>query len=88
MRRRFSLTLLLTTASVIIVSVVAASAFAATPAPVLKVSGSTLSWTALPGVTSYQLATILNPTTTRNTTYQFVTGTSFTLPAVPGQTVN
>ena len=60
----------------------------ASSAPVLKVSGTTLSWTAIPGASSYTLATILNPTTTRNTTYQTVTGTTFTPPAVPGQTVN
>jgi hypothetical protein len=57
-------------------------------APVLSVSGSTISWTAIPGAVSYELATILNPTTTRNTTYSVVTGTSVTPPAVPGQTVS
>jgi hypothetical protein len=57
-------------------------------APVLSVHGDTISWTAIPGVTSYTLATILNPTTTRETTYTHVTGTSVTPPAVPGQTVN
>ncbi len=41
-----------------------------------------------PGASSYTLATILNTTPTRNTTYQTVTGTTFTPPAVPGQTVN
>jgi hypothetical protein len=50
--------------------------------------GDTVSWTAIPGVASYKLATVLNPTTTRHTTYVQVTGTSFTPPAVPGQTVN
>jgi hypothetical protein len=58
------------------------------PAPVLSVRGNTLTWKALPGVTSYELATVMNPTTTRNTTYKTITGTSFTPPAVPGQTVN
>ncbi len=58
------------------------------PAPSLKVSGTTLSWSALSGVSSYTLATIKNPTTTRNTTYQTVTGTSFSPPSVPGQAVN
>ncbi|HEY7961659.1 MAG TPA: hypothetical protein VID29_07045 [Solirubrobacteraceae bacterium] len=57
-------------------------------APVLHVSGDTISWTAIPGVTSYKLATVLHPTTTRETTYKIVTGTSVTPPAVPGQTVN
>jgi polysaccharide biosynthesis protein PslG len=58
------------------------------PAPVLSVHGNTVSWTAIPGVTSYTLATVLNPTTTRETSYRQVTGTSFTPPVVPGQTVN
>ncbi len=58
------------------------------PAPVLSVHGDTISWTAIPGVSSYKLATVLNPTTTRETTYTVVTGTSLTPPAVPGQTVN
>jgi hypothetical protein len=58
------------------------------PAPVLHVKGNTVSWTAVPGVVSYRLATILNPTTTRETTYTTVTGTSVTPPVVPGETVN
>jgi hypothetical protein len=57
------------------------------PAPVLSVSGDTVSWAAIPGATSYELATILNPTTTRETTYKVVSGTSITPPVVPGQTV-
>jgi polysaccharide biosynthesis protein PslG len=57
-------------------------------APVLSVQGNTVSWAALPGVTSYTLATVRNPATTRNTTYLTVTGTSYTPPVVPGQTVN
>jgi polysaccharide biosynthesis protein PslG len=57
-------------------------------APVLSVSGNTIHWTALPGVSSYTLATVRNPASTRDTTYSTVTGTSFTPPAVPGQTVN
>jgi hypothetical protein len=60
----------------------------APPAPVLSVNGYTLSWAAVPGARSYELATILNPTTTRETTYQVVTGTSITVPPVPGQVVN
>jgi hypothetical protein len=56
-------------------------------APILSVKGVTLSWPAVPGATSYELATILNPTTTRNTTYKMIAGTSVTPPIVPGQTV-
>lgn len=56
-------------------------------APVLKVNGNTISWSATGGLSTYTLATILNPTTTRNTTYTMVSGTSYTPPAVPGQTV-
>jgi hypothetical protein len=56
--------------------------------PALTVSSGTLHWTAMSGVTNYELATILNPTTTRNTTYQTVTGTSYTPPVVAGQSVN
>jgi hypothetical protein len=47
-----------------------------------------VSWTAIPGVTSYTLARIVNPTSTRNTTYTTVTGTSVTPPVMPGQTVS
>src|SRR6204780_55226 len=57
-------------------------------APALSVHADTLSWKALPGVTSYTLATVKNPMTTRETTYSTVTGTSVTPPAVPGQTVD
>lgn len=57
-------------------------------APVLTVKGDTIYWTAVPGVTQYTFATILHPATTRETTYTVVTGTSYTPPAVPGQTVN
>jgi hypothetical protein len=73
--------------AVVLLFSAAAPARAATPAPTLKVSGTTLTWNAMSGVSSYVLATIRNPTTTRDTTYQVVTGTSFTPPAVPGQTV-
>jgi hypothetical protein len=58
------------------------------PAPVLSVSGDTISWKAIPGVTSYTLATTRNPTTAPETTYRVLTGTSVTPPAVPGATVN
>jgi hypothetical protein len=56
-------------------------------APALSVHGDTISWPAIPGATSYELATVLNPTTTRETTYKIVTATSITPPAVPGQTI-
>jgi hypothetical protein len=59
----------------------------ATP-PVLKVIGNIISWTAVPGAVSYELATILHPATTRDTTYKTVTSTSVTPPSVPGQTVS
>jgi hypothetical protein len=59
-----------------------------TPAPVLSLHGQTITWTSIPSATSYELATILNPTTTRETTYTTLTTTSITPPAVPGQTVN
>jgi hypothetical protein len=58
------------------------------PAPVLSVHGDTVSWSPIPGTTSYTLATIEDPASTRTTTYTTVTGTSVTPPAVPGQTVN
>jgi hypothetical protein len=63
------------------------TAAAAPAAPALTQSGNVLHWNAMAGVSSYTVATILNPSTTRNTTYQTVTGTSFTPPAVAGQTV-
>ena len=53
----------------------------------LGVSGTTLTWTAIPHVTTYKLATLRNPQTTRDTTYQIVSGTGFSPPAVPGQTI-
>lgn len=55
-------------------------------APVLKVTGQTISWNALSGVSSYVLATTTG--TDRTTTkYTKVTGTSITPPTVPGQTI-
>ena len=59
-----------------------------TQAPVLSVSGKTLTWNAVGTVSSYEVAIVSNPTTTRDTTYQIVNGTSYTPPAVPGQTLN
>jgi len=54
--------------------------------PVLKVTGQTISWNALSGVSNYVLATTVG--TDRTTTkYTRVTGTSVTPPAVPGKTV-
>jgi hypothetical protein len=57
-------------------------------APVLSVSGDTISWTAMPGATQYTLATILNSTTAPSTTYTVIDGTSYTPPVRPGQTVS
>jgi hypothetical protein len=54
---------------------------------VLSVSGQTVTWQALSGVNDYVLATIRNPATTRDTTYQFVSGTSVAPTAFPGETV-
>ena len=56
------------------------------PAPLLSVSGTSLKWNALSGVSSYVLA--INPSSTGVTSYQTVTGTSFTPPAMPGQSVD
>src|SRR5438105_2189543 len=56
-----------------------------TQAPILKLSGTTLTWSAISGVSSYEVATVRHPTTTRNTTYQVVSGTSLKPPAVPGE---
>lgn len=56
--------------------------------PVLSVQGDTVSWEPVPGATAYEFATVLNPTTTRDTTYLRLTARSITPPAVPGQTVN
>jgi hypothetical protein len=55
--------------------------------PVLSVHGDTISWSTVPGAVDYELAIILNPTTTRNTTYEVVSGTGVTPPILPGQTV-
>lgn len=58
----------------------------ATPAPKVSVSGQTLTWNALPGITKYQLATTVGTDRTK-TTYSTVDGTSITPPSVSGQTV-
>jgi hypothetical protein len=58
------------------------------PVPQLGVKGETLTWVAIPGVSKYTLATIRNPDSTRETTYQVVTGTSYTPAPLPGQSVN
>jgi hypothetical protein len=58
------------------------------PAPVLSVQGDVISWPAIPGVESYTLAVIQDPTGARETTYSEVKGTSVTVTAVPGETVN
>jgi hypothetical protein len=56
-------------------------------APVLSAQAETLSWTSVYSGTNYVLATIRHPTTTRDTTYSVVSGTSFKAPAVSGETV-
>jgi hypothetical protein len=56
-----------------------------TPAPKLRVSGTTLRWTAVDKIRSYKLATIRHPGTTRDTTYKTVKGTSFKPARVSGQ---
>jgi hypothetical protein len=58
-----------------------------TPAPVLRVSGTTLKWNTIHKIRSYKLATIRNPATTRNTTYRVVKGTSFKPKSAGGQTI-
>src|ERR1700686_1345339 len=58
------------------------------PPPVLSVKGNVISWLAIPGVSAYTLAVVLDPSGARETTYSEVKGTSVTVPAVPGQTVN
>lgn len=59
-------------------------------APVLSVEGDVVSWQPVTGATGYTFATILNPTTTRNTTYLHLPAsqTSIMPPVVPGETVN
>lgn len=57
-------------------------------APVLSVQGNVVSWVALPGVASYELAVVRHPSTTRDTTYEAVSGTSAMVTPVPGETVN
>jgi hypothetical protein len=54
----------------------------------ITLTGHTLSWNPYPDAPDYTLATVLNPTTTRNTTYVHVPCCSVTPPPVPGQTVN
>jgi hypothetical protein len=56
-------------------------------APVISISGGTLRWAAVPGVTRYTLAIITSSSTTRVTTYKVVKGTSYTPTPLPGQTV-
>ena len=53
-------------------------------------STESLSWTAYSGAYGYNIATISNPTSTRNTTYTYppVTGTGYSPTPLPGQTVN
>lgn len=58
----------------------------AVQAPVLKVSGQTITWNELSGVSKYVLATTIG-TDRSTTTYSVVTGTNLTPPVVPGKTV-
>ena len=60
---------------------------AVTSAPTLTASGTTLTWTAIPGVSEYELATIRTVGTSKITTYSTVTGKSDTPTAYPGETV-
>lgn len=60
----------------------------ASAVPVLRLEGDTISWAPVPGALEYLFATVLDPSTTRETTYVTLAGTSITPPAVPGQTVN
>ncbi len=59
-----------------------------TDPPALHVSGTTLTWSAISGVSSYVVASVRHPATTRDTTYTVVSGSSFAPAAVPGETVN
>jgi hypothetical protein len=54
------------------------------PAPVLHVTGKTIGWTAIPGITQYQLAETRDGTTT----YTNITGTSYSPAPVSGEHVN
>jgi hypothetical protein len=65
----------------------AAEAPAQVSPPLLIAFGDTLYWTAVPGVSRYTVAIIQSSGTTYTTTYQIVTGTSYTPPVLPGQTV-
>lgn len=64
---------------------------AAVAAPKLTVTDQTISWQRVQHgrkfVRNYELATIRNPTTTRDTTYRIVRCCAVTPPAVPGETV-
>jgi Glycosyl hydrolase catalytic core len=55
--------------------------------PLLRLSGHSLKWRALPGVSTYVVAVVQHPFGTRDTTYRWVRGTSFRPSKVPGQTV-
>lgn len=59
-----------------------------TRAPALTRSGTALTWDKVGSITSYVVATSTAPegSPDRTTTYETVTGTSFTPPAAPGQT--
>ena len=57
-------------------AIFAASATATAPAPTLTLKGSTLSWTAVQGASSYQLQTIVGG----EKDFVYVTGRSYTIP--------
>ncbi|HEY4098685.1 MAG TPA: hypothetical protein VGM33_24385, partial [Baekduia sp.] len=48
------------------------------PAPTVTLSGRTVTWSAIPGVTQYVVADVRHPETARETSYFNVTGTSYT----------
>ena len=51
-------------------------------------TNKTLTWNAYPNADAYTIATVHNPTTTRDTTYLSVTGTTYTPPVLNNVTVN
>jgi hypothetical protein len=59
------------------------------PRPVLSVSGRTITWPAIPGITQYELAVVRHPTTTRETTYSIISTNHYTpTQDFPGEHVN
>jgi hypothetical protein len=59
------------------------------PRPVTSLSGRRVTWAAIPGITQYVVAVVRHPTTTRETNYSTITGTSYTpTDDFPGEHVN